>query len=45
MSPAMSELLQTGAFAAAAFLVLNLLALFFKADAGTWQQPAGTPQP
>jgi hypothetical protein len=38
MSLALSELLQTTAVAVAAFAVLTLLALFFKAESATWKK-------
>ena len=38
MSLAISELLQTAAVAVAAFAVLTLLALFFKAESATWKK-------
>ena len=38
MSLAMSELFQTAAVAVAAFAVLTLLALFFKAESATWKK-------
>jgi hypothetical protein len=37
MSLALSEWLQTAGVAVAAFAVLNLLALFLKAESATWK--------
>ena len=45
MNPAMSELLQTAAVAAIAFVVLTLLALLLKAEAAGQKQPAAAPKP
>ena len=45
MTLAMSELIQTAAVAVAAFVVLTLLALFFKAEAAArdWSGENGNP--
>ena len=45
MSLAMSELLQTAAFAVVAFVVLTLLALFLKAESATWKESAKEGKP
>ena len=39
MTLALSELIQTAAVAVAAYVALNLLALFFKAEAATARKP------
>jgi hypothetical protein len=39
MSLALSEFLQTAAIAVVAYVVLTLLALFFKAESATWKEP------
>ncbi len=43
MSLAISELLHTCGIAVAAFAVLNLLALFLKAESATWENNDGPP--
>ena len=44
MTLATSELIQTAAVAVAAYVVLTLLALFFKAESATWKKDE-EPQP
>jgi hypothetical protein len=39
MTLAVSELIQTLAVAVVAYVILTLLAVFFKADSATWKKP------
>lgn len=45
MTLAASEFLQTAAVTVVAYVVLTLLALFFKAESAAWRRPEAPPPP